>query len=91
MLQTAVFTVGLSGVADGPAVEHDAMAKVGAVLGRQDLAQCHLNFHRVLGTVHQPQAVGNADTVGIRHDSTFFIKIPKQKICYLAPYTAHFK
>ena len=67
MADAAAGAVGLSCVAHGPAVEHDAVAEIRGVLRRQDFAQGHLDLYRVLQVIHQTQAVGNAYAMGVHH------------------------
>ena len=67
MFDTAIFTEGFAGIADGTTVENDAVAEGGGGLGRKNFAKLPLNFFRLLQVIHQAEAVGDADTVGIYH------------------------
>ncbi len=67
MFDTTVFTEGFAGIADGTAVENDAVAEGGGGLGRENFAKLPLNFFRLLEVIHQAEAVGDADTVGIHN------------------------
>jgi hypothetical protein len=69
MFDTTIFTEGFAGIADGTAVENDAVAEGGGGLGRENFAKLPLNFFRLLQVVHQAEAVGDTDTVGIHNDA----------------------
>ena len=67
MAQAAPGAVRLPGLAHRPAMEHDTVAEGGGVLRGQYLSKLHLYLHRVLQIVHQAQAVGDTDAVGVHH------------------------
>ena len=67
MFDTTVFTEGFAGIADGTAVENDAVAEGRGGLGRENFAKFPLDFFRLLQVVNQAETVGNADTVGIHN------------------------
>jgi hypothetical protein len=67
MFDTTVFTEGFAGIADGTAVENDAVAEGRRGLGRENFAKLPLDFFRLLQVIHQAEAVGDADAVGIHN------------------------
>ena len=86
MFDTTVFTEGFAGIADGTAVENDAVAEGGRGLGRENFAKLPLNFFRLLQVVHQAEAVGDADAVGIHNGAAGDMEhIAEDQVGGLAP------
>ena len=82
--QTALFAGRLAGVADGPAVQDEAVAKVAALLGRDDLPQQHLHLLGLFDVVHQADAVAQPDAVGIGDDGRLAEHVPHDEVGALA-------
>ena len=81
MFDTAIFTEGFAGIADGTTVENDAVAEGRRGLGRENFAKLPLDFFRLLQVIHQAEAVGDADTVGIHHGAAS----PRIRLAVLRP------
>ena len=85
MFDTAIFTEGFAGIADGTTVENDAVAEGGRGLGRENFAKLPLNFFRLLEVIYQTEAVGDTDTVGIHNGAAGDMEhIAEDQICGLA-------
>lgn len=63
--QWADFTLGHSGGADGPAMEHHPMTEVVRLLRREYRPQLLFYLDRIFCTVGEPQPSSNSDAVGI--------------------------
>ena len=83
----AAGAVGLAGVADRPAVHHQTVAEVAALLGGNDLPQGHLHPAGVLDAVHQAHAVDQPDAVGVGDDGRLAEHISHNQVGALAAHS----
>lgn len=67
MAQTTAFAHWLSGVANRPAVENYAVAKIGRVLWGKNLTERHFDFYGVFQIIHYAQTVCDPYAVGIHN------------------------
>ena len=83
----AGFALGLSGSADGTAVENDAVAEVGTFFRGQNGSELVLDLFRLLA-FGKAQFVGDSDAMGVTdHAAGGFVQVSQKQIGSLSSHT----
>ncbi len=83
--ETAMLTLRPSGDADSPAVIHEAVAELIALLGRDDFPKSLFYLRRLLDVVCQPDQIAETDAVRVGDDGRLSIYISEDEVRALSP------